>query len=73
MLKVENETLADTEQGDLRMNELTPFNMALHPEGHTLIVGTGSAGLKVLDVEQQTSSPPTLNFAPGACRTLDAQ
>lgn len=47
------------------MNEVTPFNMALHPEDHTLVVGTGSAGLKVLDIVQQTSSPPTLNFSAG--------
>lgn len=66
MLKVENGALVDTEQGDLCMNEVTPFNMVLHPQDHTLVVGTGSAGLKVLDVAQQTSSPPTLSLAPGA-------
>ena len=66
MLKIENGALADTEQGDLRMNEVTPFNMALHPQDHTLVIGTGSAGLTVLDITQQTSSPPTLSLAPGA-------
>lgn len=66
MLKVENGALADTEQGDLRMNEVTPFNMALHPQDHTLVVGIGSAGLKVLVVAQQTGSPPVLSLAPGA-------
>lgn len=66
MLKVENGALADTEQGDLRMNEVTPFNMALHPGDHTLVVGTGSAGVKVLDVAQQTSGPPTLTLVSGA-------
>ena len=66
MLKVENGALADVEQGDLRMNELTPFNMALHPGDHTLVIGTGSAGLTVLNISQQTSSPPTLSLAPGA-------
>ncbi|KAL3133969.1 hypothetical protein ABBQ32_008413 [Trebouxia sp. C0010 RCD-2024] len=64
VLKVENGSLAETEQGDIRMNELTPFNMALHPEGHTLVVGVGSAGLKVLDIIQQATEQPTLSFAP---------
>ena len=65
VLKVENAALADAEQGDLRMNELTPFNMMLHPEGRARIVGTGSAGLTVLDITQQDSNPPTLSFAQG--------
>ncbi|KAL3143513.1 hypothetical protein ABBQ38_002318 [Trebouxia sp. C0009 RCD-2024] len=64
VLKVENGSLADTEQGDMHMNELTPFNMALHPEGHTLVVGVGSAGLKVLDIIQQATEQPSLSFAP---------
>ena len=65
VLKVENGCLMDKEQGDLRTNEVTPFNMLLHPEGQTLLVGVGSAGLKVIDVRQQSGSPPTLHFAQG--------
>lgn len=65
VLKVENGSLIDNEQGDLRTNELTPFNMALHPDGQTLVVGVGSAGLKVLDVVQQSGSPPSLQFTQG--------
>lgn len=56
----------------MHMNELTPFNMALHPEGHTLVVGVGSAGLKVLDIIQQATEQPSLSFAPGACQTQKA-
>lgn len=63
VLKVENGCLTDKEQGDLRTNEVTPFNMLLHPEGQTLLVGVGSAGLKMIDVRQQSGSPPTLHFA----------
>lgn len=65
VLKVENAVLADAEQDKLRMNEMTPFNMALHPEVHTLIVRTGSAGLTDLDLTQQHSNPPILSLAQG--------
>lgn len=63
VLKVENGSLSDKEQGDLRTNELTPFNMALHPNGQTVVVGVGSAGLQVIDVMQQPGSAPTLTLA----------
>ena len=65
VLKVENGSLSDKEQGDLRTNELTPFNMALHPSSRTVVVGVGSAGLQVIDVMQQPGSAPTLTLAPG--------
>jgi len=65
VLKVENGSLSDKEQGDLRTNELTPFNMALHPSSQTVVVGVGSAGLQVIDVMQQPGSAPTLTLAPG--------
>ncbi len=65
VLKVENGSLLDKEQGDLCTNELTPFNMALHPNGQTVVVGVGSAGLQVIDVVQQTGSAPTLTLAAG--------
>ena len=65
VLKVENGSLSDKEQGDLRTNELTPFNMALHPSSQSVVVGVGSAGLQVIDVMQQPGSAPTLTLAPG--------
>lgn len=65
VLKVENGLLADAEQGDLRTNELTPFNMALHPQDQTLVIGVGSAGLQVISVVQQSGSAPQLKMAPG--------
>ena len=65
VLKVENGSLADAEQGDLRTNELTPFNMALHPHDQTLVIGVGSAGLQVISVVQQSGSAPQLKMAPG--------
>lgn len=69
VLKAEHGSLSETEQGDVHMNELTPFNMALRPKDHTLVVGLGSAGLKVLEIAQQATGPPTLSFAPGVSRS----
>ena len=70
VLKVENGSLADHEQGNLRTSESTPFNMCLHPDGQTVLVGLGSAGQKVLEVLPQSSGAPNLQFAQG---TLHAQ
>lgn len=63
VLKVENGSLADHEQGNLRTSESTPFNMCLHPDGQTVLVGLGSAGQKVLEVLPQSSGAPNLQFA----------
>ena len=58
--------LAENEQGNLRTAETTPFNMCLHPDGQTIVVGLGAAGLQVLELQPQASGPPDIQFAQGA-------
>ena len=65
LLKKEHGVLAEDEQGNLRTAETTPFNMCLHPDGQTVVVGLGSAGLQVLELEPQASGPPSVHFAQG--------
>lgn len=66
VVKVAEHALLDNEEGSVRTGEVTPFNMAVHPAGHSMLLGLGSAGLNILNIQAAANGPPTLTFAEGA-------
>lgn len=72
LLEVAEHSLLDQERGSLKTDEVTPFNMAVHPAGRSVVLGLGSAGIRVLDLQEAASGPPTLAYAEGGSNTPDS-
>ena len=64
--------LLDQEKGSLSTNEATPFNMAVHPAGRSVVLGLGSAGIRLLDLQEAPNGPPTLAYAEGERKKLQS-
>lgn len=72
LLEVAEHSLLDQERGSLKTDEVTPFNMAVHPAGQSVVLGLGSAGIRLLDLQEAASGPPTLAYAEGGSNTPDS-
>lgn len=68
LLEVADYALADQERGNLQTGEVTPFNMAVHPAGQSVLLGLGSAGIQILHLQAADSGPPALAYAQGKHR-----
>ena len=71
LLEVASHALLDQETGSLRTDEVTPFNMAVHPAGQSVLLGLGSAGVRVRQLQEASSGPPTLTYAEGQVNHQD--
>lgn len=65
LLEVVNQALADHDKANLQTGEVTPFNMAVHPAGQSVVLGLGSAGVQLLHLHAAESGPPALTYAQG--------